>query len=124
MKMKKRLTAWLTCVAMVLSLFAAMPITVLADGPTTHNINDDGSIDITDDGTYIITGTGTATTNKITVAAHVYADITLNNVNIDVSGTSNACAFLIANNSTGNVNITLAAMEAMERISRLPTVQS
>lgn len=106
MKMKKRLTAWLTCVAMVLSLFAAMPMTVSADGPTTFNINDE-PINITEPGTYIITGTGTATTNKITVTAHVYADITLDNVNIDVSDTVNACAFLIGAGSTGDVNITL-----------------
>lgn len=106
MKMKKRLTAWLTCAAMVLSLFAAMPMAVSADEPVTHDIN--GSpVNIVDDGKYIITGDGTATTNKITVAAHVYADITLDNVNIDVSGTNYDCAFLIEADSTGDVNITL-----------------
>lgn len=104
MKMKKRLTAWLTCVAMVLSLFAAMPMTVLADGPTVLNISE-GAINITEPGTYIITGT--STTNTITVAADVYANITLDNVNIDVSDTVNACAFLIGAGSTGDVTITL-----------------
>ena len=49
-----------------------------------------------------------ATTDRIEVATGVSADITLNGVNIDVSGTENACAFKIADNSIGNVTITLA----------------
>ena len=73
----------------------------------THNIND-GSVNITEHGTYTITGTGVATTNTITVAKDVNADITLNNVHIHVTlGYGNTCAFLITDNSTGDVSITL-----------------
>ncbi|MGN0666469.1 MAG: DUF4214 domain-containing protein, partial [Huintestinicola sp.] len=55
-----------------------------------------------------ITVKGTTYANTITVAADVSANITLAGVNIDVSGTDGACAFKIADNSTGNVTITLA----------------
>ncbi len=54
------------------------------------------------------TDPNTATTNKIVVAKDVSANINLAGVNIDVSSTSGACAFKIADNSTGNVTITLA----------------
>ncbi|MBO5377593.1 MAG: hypothetical protein J6A41_04320, partial [Ruminiclostridium sp.] len=50
----------------------------------------------------------TPTTNRIEVASDVSANITLAGVNIDVSATQRACAFQIADNSTGNVTITLA----------------
>ena len=49
-----------------------------------------------------------ATTDTIVVADTVSANITLAGVNIDVSGTDYACAFKIADDSTGNVTITLA----------------
>jgi hypothetical protein len=70
----------------------------------TYNINS-GNVNITANGTYTINGTGVATTNRIVVSSGVEANITLNNVNIDVSGTSRACAFLL--NSGANVALTL-----------------
>ena len=48
------------------------------------------------------------TTDRIEVASNVSANITLAGVNIDVSGISNTAAFKIADNSKGNVTITLA----------------
>ncbi|MBQ8790237.1 MAG: fibronectin type III domain-containing protein, partial [Ruminiclostridium sp.] len=51
--------------------------------------------------------TQTATTDRIEVADGVSANITLAGVNIDVSGISNSAAFKIADNSTGNVTVTL-----------------
>lgn len=48
-----------------------------------------------------------ATDTKILVEDEISANITLAGVNIDVSGTQGACAFQIADNSTGNVTITL-----------------
>ena len=61
----------------------------------------------------ILTGTpltisGTTTQDRIEVASDVSANITLAGVNIDVSGTENACAFKIEDESEGNVTITLA----------------
>ena len=50
----------------------------------------------------------TPTTDTIVVKGGVSANITLDGVNIDVSGRNYACAFQIADNSTGNVTITLA----------------
>jgi hypothetical protein len=75
------------------------------------NINA-GSVTITTNGTYTITGTGEPTTNTITVNSGVDADITLENVNIDVSGIENACAF----NMTG-ATVTL-------RLSNVNTLKS
>ncbi|MGN1307909.1 MAG: hypothetical protein ACI4V3_09600, partial [Faecousia sp.] len=49
-----------------------------------------------------------ATTDRIEVTEGVSANITLAGVNIDVSGTSGAAAFKIADDSTGSVTITLA----------------
>ena len=48
------------------------------------------------------------TDDKIFVDSGVSANITLAGVNIDVSATNFACAFRIADNSTGEVTITLA----------------
>ena len=53
------------------------------------------------------TNPSTATSDRIEVADGVSANITLAGVNIDVSGTENACAFKIADNSMGNVTVTL-----------------
>ncbi len=50
----------------------------------------------------------TATTDRIEIAKGVSANITLAGVNIDVSGVSNAAAIKIANNSAGEVIVTLA----------------
>lgn len=52
-----------------------------------------------------MTISGTTTTGTIVVASFLPADLTLNNLNIDVSATYGACAFNITGNST--VNITL-----------------
>ena len=51
---------------------------------------------------------GITTTNRIEVADGVSANITLAGVNIDVSALDDTAAFKIADNSTGNVTITLA----------------
>ena len=53
------------------------------------------------------TDPNTATTDKIYIDAGFSPTIILNNVNIDVSGTPDACAFKIADNSSGNVTVTL-----------------
>ena len=50
----------------------------------------------------------TATTDRIVVEKDKNANITLNGVNIDVSGTSDTSAFKIEDDSTGSVAVTLA----------------
>ena len=55
-----------------------------------------------------MTISGTTTTDRIEVADGVSANITLAGVNIDVSEQNYTAAFKIADNSTGNVTITLA----------------
>jgi uncharacterized repeat protein (TIGR02543 family) len=63
-----------------------------------------GVLTITGNGTYTINGTSSATIARIVVASGVNADITLLGVNIDMSDTSDACAF----DMTGaTVNLTL-----------------
>ncbi len=54
------------------------------------------------------TNPASATTNRIEVASGVSANITLAGVNIDVSSRNNNAAFKIADNSTGNITVTLA----------------
>ena len=67
-----------------------------------------------------ITISGTTKTDHIEVADGVSADITLKDVNIDVSDTgtflftAGVAAFKIADNSTGNVNITLEGANTLK----------
>lgn len=58
-------------------------------------------------GNVTVEGTGAPTTNTIVVAKDKSANVTLKNVNIDVSGTDNACAFKIEDDSKGDVTVTL-----------------
>lgn len=58
-------------------------------------------------GNVTVEGTGAPTTNTIVVAKDKSANVTLRNVNIDVSGTEGACAFKIEDDSKGNVTVTL-----------------
>jgi hypothetical protein len=62
-------------------------------------------ITITTNGTYTINGAGTYTINHIVVKTGVEANITLNNVDIDVNIYSDFCAFNIESGAT--VNLTL-----------------
>lgn len=71
-----------------------------------------GNVTISADGTYRIYGS--TDTNTVTVAAGVSADITLDNVTIDVSGTDNACAFKIEDDSTGEVTIDLVGENTLK----------
>ncbi len=55
-----------------------------------------------------LTISGTTTADRIEVVKDVNANVTLAGVSIDVSAISNAAAFKIANESTGNVTVNLA----------------
>ncbi|MEA4940464.1 MAG: InlB B-repeat-containing protein, partial [Christensenella sp.] len=77
----------------------------------------DYSYDLSNGVLTILTGTamtismatpGATTADTIIVSSGVNASLTLSDVSIDASGTSDACAFRIADNSGGNVNITLS----------------
>ncbi len=52
-----------------------------------------------------IEGSGNATTDKIKIANGTTANVTIKNVNIDVSSTSNAIALLVGNNSSLNLTV-------------------
>ena len=64
-------------------------------------------------GTYTITGTGTATTDKIAVSSAADVNLTLDNVNIDVSATTGTCAFKIASGA-GNVTVDLKGTNTLK----------
>lgn len=77
--------------------FSNSVITVLTDTPLTFS------------------GKSTsASQQRIVIAKDVCADITLNGVNIDVSSTSDACAFKIADDSAGDVKITLVGTNILK----------
>ena len=86
--------------------------------PTPININNPANggfgwtfssptVTITKSGDYVITGTGEAAANRVVVDTGVVANITLENVNIDVSGATDACAFDIKPGA--EVNLILAS---------------
>lgn len=58
-------------------------------------------------GNVTVEGTGVPTTNTIVVAKDKSANVTLKNVNVDVSSMRRVCAFKIEDNSNGDVTITL-----------------
>lgn len=66
-----------------------------------------GPVIISANGDYRIYGTGASTANTIVVNTGVTANIVLDNVNMNVSGTSGACAFDVQ--GTAQVNVALAA---------------
>ncbi|MCL2455970.1 MAG: InlB B-repeat-containing protein, partial [Defluviitaleaceae bacterium] len=98
----KRIISVFIAVLMVLGLVPIAP-PVLVRANTVHNIQT-GNVTITASGDHTINGTGTATTNRIVVNSGVTANITLNNVNVDVNATTNAIAFDMAG---ATVNLTL-----------------
>lgn len=99
--------------------FAAVG-TVLANAVTCGDFEVTGDLDsysydsashtlnITGSGAVTISGTTTQDTILIPATNTSGANITLNGVNIDVSGTINTCAFKIADDYANDVTITLA----------------
>jgi len=76
-----------------------------AAGEISHDLSTDGPLVIEKDGTYRVTQSNSAATgNNITINAGVNATVILAGVNI-----RSGCAFQIADNSTGNVTVELAA---------------
>ncbi|MBQ6942931.1 MAG: hypothetical protein IJN43_01250 [Ruminococcus sp.] len=66
---------------------------------------DTGTLTVLTNEAIKIEGTGSATTDKIKIDDGITANVTIKNVNIDVSDTDYACAFEVGENST--VNLTL-----------------
>ncbi|MBQ2799740.1 MAG: hypothetical protein IJF09_10170, partial [Ruminiclostridium sp.] len=126
----KKVLSVFTAMAMALSLMTGIPFSELglgiivsaADAETLGAFEVTGGVLYTDyayagDVLTIYTSTAltikntnpsTPTTDRIEVALGVSANITLAGVNIDVSSQSDTAAFKIADNSAGNVTITLA----------------
>ncbi|MEA4922915.1 MAG: InlB B-repeat-containing protein [Eubacteriaceae bacterium] len=98
--MKKRVCSILLSLAMVLAMMPTMAVHVSA--ATVYDVSS-GNVVISSNGDYTITGT--TTSNTITVKTGVIANITLDGVNINVSGTEKACAFALE--GTANATITL-----------------
>jgi hypothetical protein len=81
------------------------------------------NLTITQSGIYSITGTGTETTNRIQVTgSNITADITLKNVNINVSSTADAVAFNPnVNNGQGvTINLTLEGSNTFRSGANVP----
>jgi uncharacterized repeat protein (TIGR02543 family) len=84
-------------------------IVVAIDG-ADYSINF-ANILIATNGEYRISGNGEATTNSIKVNSGVTANITIGNVNVDVSRTENACAFDM---SGANVTLRLNGVNTLK----------
>jgi hypothetical protein len=101
LRISKIITAVLLTAVCSISALADIEIDNPSSGPGyTWN---SPTLTITDGGTYTLTGA--TTTNRIAVGPGITANITLRDVDINVSGTSNACAFEISYGAT--VNLTL-----------------
>lgn len=100
----KRMGSLLLCMVLLLLVETGMVVQVKADEPALYDISA-GDIIISADGDYIITGE--TETYTIQVAKDVNANITLDNVSVTTNSVF-AAPFTIADNSTGNVSITLA----------------
>ena len=96
----KKVAVYIAALAVLLaaSLFLLPEKAEAATYDAEYNINS-GSVTISSAGNYRIYGS--TTTNTITVAYGITATITLDGVNINVSGTENACAFKMATNDEG-----------------------
>ena len=113
-KISKIITAVLLTLAMSVLVFNGVSVSAETVGAFTVEGGTDG-IDYTYDSTTGVltintatplTISGTSTSDRIEVASGISANITLSGVSINVSTTS-YCAFKIADNSTGNVTVTL-----------------
>jgi hypothetical protein len=93
------------------AIFLAVFCSCNATAQTYHNINTSGSITISTNSTYIIEGDGSVTANTIKVNSGVVANVTINDVNIDVSGIANACAFDM---SGATVNLTFTGTNTLK----------
>ena len=100
---KKVVSLWLCIVVLFLPMNKWAVICADAGG-VLHNISD-GDITISSDGDYVITGETGAYT--IEIEAGVNANITLDNISVTTDSASGKSPFKIADDSTGNVVITL-----------------
>ena len=118
--MKTKLLRLLIVMAISITALFALGMTAFADtaGDFTVTATNGGEL-TAEDYTYAdgvltiisdtpITISGTTTADRIEVADGVSANITLAGVDIDVSSQFETAAFKIADDSTGDVNITLA----------------
>lgn len=100
----KKTFSLLLCMAVLFLPTNAWAVICADASGVTHNVSD-GNVTISSDGDYVITGETGAYT--IEIEAGVNANITLDNVSVTTDSTSGKSPFKIADNSTGNVVITL-----------------
>lgn len=100
----KKLDSLLLCMVLLLLAETGTVVQVKADEPVFYDVSA-GDIILSADGDYIITGA--TETYTIQVAKDVNANVTLDNVSVTTNSIY-AAPFTIADNSTGNVSITLA----------------
>ena len=108
-RIHQRALSILLSLALVFGIFAIDTVGASAasgDGRTTLML--DSNITITDSGSYVITqqDSGTPNTHTITVDSGMAPDIELENVNIDVHGTDDKCAFSIAPGASVTLTLT------------------
>lgn len=108
--MKRILSVFLTC-ALLLTL---LPTAALAAGETGDFTVTGGALDTdysyADNTLTILTSktltiSGTTTKDKIVIQDGITANVTLNNVNIDVISTNGACAFEVAGSAVYNLTL-------------------
>lgn len=116
---KRRFLSLMLALCMVMTM---MPLPAYAENGTGDFIVTGGTLgtDYTYENNVLTIKKGTAltiknsnpnvatTVDRITVDKNVSANITLAGVNIDLSSSEDGCAFLIAKDSSGTVNLTLA----------------
>lgn len=117
--MRKKTASWLLTIIMVFSMLAVAPITAFAEGELQVTGGESGTDYTYEDGLLtILTGTpltlsGSTVTDSVYVAPDIDANITLDNVSIELSA-ANTCAFAIADDSTGDVSITLVGSNLLQ----------
>lgn len=95
----------------ILKVSAASTLSITQTGGTGGFTQDvDGNIVITENGSYTILGDSTSA--GVSVASGVTADVTMSNVDIDVSGANGKSAFSIA--SGASVNLTLSGANTLK----------
>lgn len=116
--MRKKLLSWFLTVAMMLSLFAAMPMTANAEDVTydgEFNIETgegtgsgfryaSGELWLDEDGTYLVYGNGNKVGNRIRVNTSVTATVTIKDINLEINlpfecGDNSNVTLVLADNS-------------------------
>ena len=108
MKIRKKLLSVLLTAALVFSLLPGLTLPVAASYNGDYNI-ESGNVSIIAAGNYRIygSGSGSSIANYITVASDLSeVNITLSDVSVNVSASSDYCAFFVGSGTTVNLTLT------------------